>query len=273
MPAVLLLVGCSSSLNISDPGTAGTPSGTAGIGGTTGSGGAGGGGATGIGGSGGPVPLPACTASGPGFGVCFVNDAEARPITTNAHTSGAATIEAVGSGAAPVVCPSERVIGGGPSNWWFQARAADNRLWTISVLGLAGSTPLVRTGDVVTLDLDWRASVLIQGSDSVGQLQLSDAVGTPLLWASAKSSAGPDDPTWISFAGGDYVCGSVDMNCDRRQANVIATVNGSSMTLPPYGAASLGGYFVQVTESSKLCGDSARPFQAAAAKVLPTTSP
>ena len=275
MPAVALLGACSASLNTPDPGTAGTGGGgTAGIGGTTGIGGTGGGGATGIGGTGGSVPLPACTGSGTGFGVCFVNDAEARPTTTDAHTSGAATIEAVGSGAAPVSCPSERVIGGGaPSDWWFQARAADNRLWTIDVLGLGGSTPLVRTGDVVTLDLDWRASVLIQGSDSVGQLQLTDAAGTPLLWAGATNSASPADPTWISFAGGDYVCGSVEPLCDRRQRNVIASVNGSSMTLPPYGGASVGGYSVHVTNFATLCGDYQTAFKAAAAKISPVTTP
>ena len=293
LPAAVLLVACSGSLNTSDPGSGGTGgggdaggagsecgglsgagncvlTGEAGTSGTTGIGGT-----TGSGGSGGSLPLPACTVGGPGFGVCAVNDAEARPTTTNAHTSGAATIEAVGSGAAPVVCPTERVIGvGGPSNWWFQARAADNRLWTISVLGLAGSMPIVRTGDVVTLDLDWRASVLIQGGDSTGQMRLADATGTPLLWAGAKYNSGPDDPTWISFAGGDYVCGSADPACDERQGNVIATVNGSSMTLPPHGAASIGGYFVQVTYFPRNpCWDIQRAFRAAAAKISAVTTP
>ena len=126
----------------------------------------------------------------------------------------------------------------------------------------------------MTLDLDWRAILVIQGSDSVGQLQLTDAVGTPLLWAGAKNSASPEDPTWISFAGGDYVCGSVDMYCDKRRSNVIATVNGSSMTLPPSGgAASVGGYFLQATPFPEHCGDYAAAFKAAAAKMSPTTTP
>ena len=113
-----------------------------------------------------------------------------------------------------------------------------------------------------------------QGSESVGQLQLSDAAGTPLLWAGAhRNSASPADPTWISFAGGDYVCGSVEPFCDRRQRNVIATVNGSSMTLPPYGGASVGGYSVHVGKTATLCGDYQTAFKATAAKISPSTDP
>jgi hypothetical protein len=312
LPAVALLAACSGSLNTNPQGTAGSVggagdagatgmecgtrsgagncvlSGQAGVGGTTGIGGAdsvgtagiggtGGGGATGIGGSGGSVPLPACAVNGPMFGVCFVNDAEARPVTGDAQTSGAATIEAVGSGATPVSCSNVRYIGmSEPSHWWFQARAADNRLWTIGVRGLGG-TPIVRPGDVVTLDLDWDVGYLGIGVTSRnGLLQVSDAAGTPLLWAGSTQFRGPglpDAPTWISFAAGDYACGSVDMYCDRRERNVIATVNGSSMTLPPYGAASLGGYSLQVTYFAHFCADWEPPFEAAAAKVSPSTDP
>ena len=86
--------------------------------------------------------------------------------------------------------------------------------------------------------------------------------------------AEPDDPTWISFAAGDYVCGSADTFCDTRQGNVIATVNGSSMTLPPYGAASIGDYFVAATYFPiGLCGDFRDAFEAAAARLSPITSP
>ena len=309
LPAVVLLAACSGGLNPSNPGTAGTGgagtagiggtgSATAGIGGTTGIGGTGGatagiggtGGATagiggtgggrgmdtgGTGGSGGSVPLPACPANAPTFGICIGNDAEgSAPASLDTHTSGAATIEAVGSAVAPVSCRYGRAIGKwGPSDWWFQARSADNRLWTIGVQGLAGSTPLVSTGDVVTLDVDWKGSCIGPANCfSDGRLQLSDATGTPLLWAGRRSilRAFPNDQTWISFAAGDYVCGTGGTFCDMRQSNVVATVNGSSTTLPPFGAASVGGYFVGVTYfPAGLCGDSAPPFDAAAAKVSP----
>jgi hypothetical protein len=276
LPAVALLAACSGDLNTSSPGTAGI-SGIAGGGGTTGVGGTGGAGATGISGSGGSVPLPACAVNGPMFGVCFVNDAETRPVIGDAHTSGAATIEAVGSGTTPVSCSNVRYIGmSEPSHWWFQARAADNRLWTIGVRGL-GSTPIVGQGDVVTLDLDWDVGHPVPGITSFnGLLEVFDAAGTPVLWAGSTQFGGrgiPDAPNWISFAAGDYVCGSDDTFCDMRQTNVTATINGSSMTLPPYGAASLRGYSLQVTHFAQLCGDYAPPFQAAAAKASPSTDP
>ena len=243
-------------------------------------GGGGQGGATGIGGSGGAVTLPACPAHDLTFAVCIANDTEPATSLIETHTSGAATIEAVGSGATPGPCLYERVIGAGgrPSHWWFQARAADNRLWTIGVQGLGGSTPLVSRGDVVTLAVDWK--VICAGPANCwndGLLQLSDAAGTPLLWARSQpmfSAAPPVAPTWISCTAGDYVCGSGDTFCDMRESNVIATVNGSSMTLPPYGSASVGGYFVQVTSfAAGLCGDSMPVFEAAAAKASPTTTP
>ena len=144
--------------------------------------------------------------------------------------------------------------------------------------GLGGSTPLVSKDDLVTLDLDWKVPCAGPANCwSDGLVQLSDAAGTPLLWARAQPnfSASPVvAPTWISFAAGDYVCGSGDTFCDFKESNVIATVNGSSMTLPPYGSASLGGYLVGVTYfTAGLCGDSMPVFEAAAAKVSPTTTP
>ena len=202
-----------------------------------------------------------------------------RPVPSprETHTSGAATIEAVGSGTAPVGCPSEQAIGmGGQSPWWFQARAADNRLWTIRVAGLGGSTPLVSKGDVVTLELDWRVTYPVPGiTETNGLLQVSDGAGTPLLWAGSThwASAIPAAPTWISFRAGDDACGTGAF-CEQRQSNVIATVNGSSMTLPPYGAGTLGGYSLKVTYFASItCGDYSPPFQAAAAKVSPSTNP
>jgi len=292
VPAVVLLVACSSSLsNSNSQGTAGsgnnggdaggtgsecggwTGAGNCAVAGGAGTGGSGGttgtGGTTGIGGTGGTASLPACTANGPMFGVCFVNDAETGSLDRDTQTSGAATIAAVGSGDAPASCHSLRGIGmSDPSDWWFQARAADNRLWTIGVRGL-GDTPPVREGDVVALDVAWHLTYPVPGiTERNGFLQLSDAAGTPVLWAGSSTGAAiPNAPTWISFRSGDYVCGSADPLCDRRQRNVIATVNASSTTLPPYGAGSLDGYFLQVTYLAPLCGDYIPPFYAGAVRL------
>lgn len=270
--ALALLAACSSSLSSSNPGAAGRGGGgTTGIGGDGGTTGIGGdSGTTGAGGSAGASPLPACTATGPTFGVCFVSDAETTTASTTLSTSGTATIEAVGAGAAPASCTSRHVIGTGDSSQsWFRARAADNHLWTIGVLGLA-ATP-VQVGDTVSLDLDWRDSFPVPGVVvSDGKLQISDAAGTPLLWAGAN----PSPSTWISFSEGDAAC-SAD-TCllqERVQTNAIATVNGSSMKIPPYGAASLGGYRVQVTSFAGFCGDYAPPFEAAATRIATSPAP
>ena len=220
--------------------------------------------------------LPACTVFGPTFGVCVVNDMDVLgpesplPFYGVTNTSGPATIEAVGSGAAPAQCQLARWFGlDRPSQWWLQARAADNRLWTIGVLGLGDSTPLIRAGDAVTLDFDWDGPGEAAGSRGPhAQLQLSDAAGAPLLWAGANAPAS----TWISFTAGEDVCAGSTACASgmATQRNVIATVNGSSMTLPPFGAASLGSYILQVTEFEPRCpgGDFEPNFQAAAARVL-----
>ena len=295
LPAVALLAACSSSLT--DPattGSAGSGGATGGFigecgglsgagncarGGTGGSGGSGGttgAGATGVGGSGGSAPLPECAQVAVAFGVCFVNDAEDRTrFDFTAQTSGTATIEAVGSGNAPASCRDWRAVGiRNPSDWWIQARAADKRLWTMGVNGL-GSTPPVRVGDTVTLDVDWRINTTIPGAVTYnGKLQLSDAAGTPLLWAESRAFGGlgsiPDPSTWISFASGGAACSAGPCFADQQmiRSNVIATVNGNSATLPPNGVASLDNYTLGVTAFSNLCGDYAPPFEAAAAKVL-----
>jgi len=287
LPAVALLAACSSSLT--DPattGSAGSGGATGGFigecgglsgagncarGGTGGSGGSGG--TTGAGGSGSSVPLPACAQVAVAFGVCFVNDAEDRTrFDLTAQTSGAATIEAVGSGNAPASCREWRAVGiRNPSDWWIQARAADRRLWTIGVNGL-GSTPPVRVGDTITLDIDWRPNLAVPGIvGATGKLQLSDATGMPLLFAGSNA----DPATWISFASGGAACmtGDICLGQQVTETNVIATVNGNSATLPPYGVASLDNYTLGVTTFSSLCGDYAPPFEAAAAKVLPLNAP
>lgn len=306
MAAVALLVACSS--NLKEPGTTGSAgsnggagaTGTecgawsgagncasggtgAGIGGTTGAGGTTGGtggdgrggttgaGATGVGGfggTGGSVLLPTCTATQPTFGVCFANDTDHSSGFTDSQTSGSATIEAIGSGKAPGACNGGAVGLGEPSDWWIQARAADNRLWTIGVLGLAGSTPVVHVGDTVTLDVDWRITTPVMYVYARGTLQLSDATGTPLLFAASN----PSSSTWISFAPGGGVCDTRSCGSTQQaEEKVIATVNGSSMTLPPNGAATIDGYSVGVTYFAAPCanGDYIPSFQAAAVKLLP----
>jgi hypothetical protein len=205
------------------------------------------------------------------FGVCFTSDASDPG--SDMHINGPATIEAVGSGVAPAGCKDGGYFGlRTPNQWWLQARTADNHLWTIGVLGLGGNTPLVRTGDVVTLALDWLGwSGTYMYRDPVGQIQLLDAAGTPVLWAGSDA----EPPSWLSFAPGDYACKGGTFFCaDKGQKSVIATVNGSTMTLPPFGGASLGGYFVQVTMFYvELCGDVQYYFAAAAAKIPATTGP
>jgi len=282
LPAVALLVACSGSLNTSnDPGTAGSGGSSGGFRGECGAlsgagncarGGTGGGGPGG-GGTGGSAPLPACTLFGPMFSVCFANDMEQPATTTDLRltTSGAATIEAIGSGAAPASCVSAHGIGTrGAGPWWIQARAADNRLWTIGAAGLGTATPPVRVGDTVSLDLDWHEYSVVPASwEKQGRLQISDATGTPLLWAGADAAAEP----WISFTAGDYVCASNDTPCDTGMKNVTAIVNGTSITMPPFCAASVGGYFLQVTRFSRLCGDYHEAFEAAAVRVSPMTGP
>jgi len=295
LPAVALLAACSSSLT--DPATTGSAGsggatggfigecgglsgagncargGTGGSGGTTGGGGNGGAGATGVGGSGGTAPLPACTVSAPTFGVCLVNDAEDLRRIGDVRTSGTATIEAIGSGNAPAPCREAHAVGiRNPSDWWIQARAADNRIWTIGVQGLGGSTPLVHVGDTVALDVDWSYSTAVPGAVGAdAKLQLSDAAGTPLLWAGSSAWGGagsiPSPATWISFAPGAAACAETCGLNQQTRTNVIATVNGSSMTLPPNGGATVNYYDLGVTYFSSLCGDYAAPFEAAAVKV------
>ncbi len=283
LPAVALLAACSSSLN--DPSTAGS-AGRGGNGGFTNDCGAlsgagncargGSSGPTGAGGTGGSAPLPACTATAATFGVCFVNDAEdPNRLPFDASTSGAATVEAIGSGYAPASCRERHAVGiRNESDWWIQARAADNRLWTIGVSGLGAGAPAIHVGDTVSLVIDWHNSTAVPGAVGAnGNLQLSDAAGTPLLWAGSSAwgaTQTPNPSTWISFAPGGAACAETCAVNPGNRTDVIATVNGSSTTLPPDGAATLSGYSLAATYFASLCGDYAPPFEAAAVKVAAT---
>jgi hypothetical protein len=253
------------------------PAGTAGIAGIAGIAGSGGnGGSGGDGGSGGSTSLPICASGAVAFGVCFTSDADVLPLPSvpndrGTSTTGAATIVDVGTGPAPAQCESARAFGArGTSDWWFQAKAADNHVWTIGVRGL-GNAPLVQKNDTVTLNLDWRGYTLGVGfGHPWGELQLSDAAATPLLWASSDK----DTTTWVSLTAGAASCAFNDV-CDITRNDVVASVNGSQATLPSYGTTSLGGYYLVVGQSVRTtpmgpsqCQDNFGPaFEAAAAKV------
>lgn len=251
-----------------------------GSGGSAGSAGSGGTGGSGGGGTGG-MSLPICGGGAPTFGVCFMSDADVLPLPSvpndrGVSTAGAATILEVGTGPAPAECESARSFGRrGTSEWWFQAKAADDHVWTIGVHGL-GNTPLVNKADTVTLNLDWRGYTLGVGfGHPWGELQLSDGAATPLLWASADKNT----TTWVTLAAGAASCAFNDL-CDISRNDVVATVNGSQATVPSYGATSLGGYYLAVGQSVRTtpmgpsqCQDNFGPaFDAAAAKV-PVSGP
>jgi hypothetical protein len=221
-----------------------------------------------------------CADGTPAFGICFVNDADVLPLPqlevndrgtrTNGPTAG--TIVAVGTGTAPAQCESARVFGSrGASEWWFQAQTAD-RLWTIGVRGL-GTAPQVNTNDSVTLDLDWTGATSgTEYGPPKGHLQLSNAAATPLLWSAALAGAATHDAGWLMLEPGAAVCTSTAL-CAGSGFDVVFSVNGSTVTLPPFGAASIGGYKVasgaQVgPRTSSQCFDYlGEPFVAAAAKL------
>jgi len=243
---VSLLAACSASSGTSDT------TGTAGTAGTGAAGTASTAGTTGTGGTGGSSGLPVCAGGAPTFGVCFVSDADVLPLPlpgndaagTRTNGATAATIMDVGIGTAPAQCESARAFGArGPSDWWFQAKTADNHLWTIGVRGLA-SAPLVAKNDSVTLDLDWHGTQISSYGPPKGHLQLSNAAATPLLWAGAASgNVGTDGPGWLTFMPGAPICRTTDP-CDAGGYDVVFTVNSSRATLPPSGSATTGGYFV-----------------------------
>lgn len=290
LPAALLLVGCSASLgNEGRPGTAGS-SGTGGmIDGTAGRGGTGG--AGGRGGTGGPsVPDLACPTGTPTFSVCVVNDADVLPLPISGTggmagrfrdsvTNATASVEAVGTGSAPAQCENARVFGAAATtDWWFQVRTADKKLWTIGLSGL-GNAPVLKTGDSVTLDLtyerttDW-GSVPIGPVRVDGYVQLSNATRTPLLWAG--TSAGYS-ATWLQLNKGQALCTitSAQYDCPSTRYEVMATVNGSVAAVAPFSAANVGGYYLAVGEynigmprtQSSCVFDAPPPFAAAAVKI------
>jgi hypothetical protein len=161
----------------------------------------------------------------------------------------AATVEAVGTGAAPAQCQSARVFGAATSSdWWLQVRTADRKLWTIGVGGL-GNTVMIKAGDSVTLDLVYQytpAGGFWQMPAAIsGHLQLSNATGTPLLWAGLNSfSSG----TWLSLMSGQALCDQKTGLCPSTRYEIMATINGSVATLAPFSATSLAGYHLAVGE-------------------------
>jgi hypothetical protein len=291
LPAALLLVACSGDLGggQGQPGTGGrTGTGQGGGGGQGGVAGAamgGAGGAAGQGGTGGlagMLMLPACPTGGaPMFTVCVVSNADVLPLpnmSSDSITAAAATVEAVGTGDAPSQCGSARVFGAaGSTGWWLQARTADQVLWTIGLGGFGIVPTTVQVGNHVTLDLAYRRTTNYGPVPNLppkvsGSVQLSDAAGTPLIWAGSASSGG----TWLSLTRGQPLCNvQPDYGCVTARFDVMATVNGSVATLAPFSARYIAGYYVTVGEYDVVTmqyGDTAcafngpPPFVAAAVK-------
>lgn len=256
--ATLLVVACSRDLG--GNGQTGTGTGQGGHGGSGGTGGtfSGGGrggepvaGAGGTAGAGGASMLAVCPTGTPTFSVCVVSDADILPLSNGSGgspetardsiTAAAATVEAIGTGAAPAQCSSARVFGATTSSdWWLQVRTADTKLWTIGLAGL-GNALNVQIGDHVTFDLQhvrMPQSPFAPGS-AVGSVQLSDAAGTPLLWAGADTVMA----SWLTLDQGQPICGSNNNGCMTTRYEVIATVNGSVATLAPFSATYIGGYY------------------------------
>ena len=92
----------------------------------------------GIGGSGGATTRPTCPSGMVTFSICVVNDADMLPLGGSGGASGAihdsivaaaATVEAIGTGAAPAQCQNARVFGAAvSSDRWLQVRTADTKL-------------------------------------------------------------------------------------------------------------------------------------------------
>jgi hypothetical protein len=249
LAGALLLVACSRDMGGNGQGGRGT-GGAAGMS----FGGIGGGG---MGGFAGAPMLPVCPTATPTFSVCVVSDADVLPFPATATwrdsvMAAAATVEAVGVGAAPAQCANARVFGAATSSdWWVQVRTAGGVLWTIGLGGL-GDAPVVHAGDAVRLDLDyWRTTTMPGLPMPSGHVQLSNTAGTPVLWAGLNFSSGvtwlsPSGVTWLSLAVGQPLCGYESGLCPVRRYDVIATVNGSVATVAPFSAVDLGGYYLAV---------------------------
>ena len=280
--AALVPVACGGDLSgEASPGTAGSSgTGQGGTGGAVGQGGTGGaagrggtGGAAGRGGAGdaagrggtwgGSLPdLPACPTGTPTFSVCVVRDSDVLPLPISGvggmagmHRdlvkAAVGNVETVGAGTAPARCQDARVFGATASgDWWFQVRTSDNVLWTIGLSGL-GDTPLVMTGDKVTLDLDYERTTYYGAVPegpvkALGWVQVSNGAGTPLVWAGVANYG----MTWLSLNRGQGLCNltTATFGCPATRYEVAATVNGSAATVAPFSAANVGSYYLAVGE-------------------------
>jgi hypothetical protein len=164
---------------------------------------------------------------------------------TGTSTSGQASITDVGVGSAPAGCESGRVFGRqAPSDWWFQAHAMDGKLWTICVHGM-GSVPAIAQGDVVLLDVDYKAGVFFGFGPAQGNLEVRDAAGTSMLAGVSDSRA--RGTRTIDLVRGAPVCAfaqSTSSTClaGGTRNEVVATTNGETITLPPFAVGDVGGY-------------------------------
>ena len=220
--------------------------------------------------------VPACESGEPTFSVCFVKDTDVLPVPTGSGeplftASGTATVEAVGVGSAPAQCESARVFGARrTSDWWLQIRLGGN-LWTIGVQGLGGS-PGLQVGDDVAFAVRYMGFTASFGfGPPQGQMSLVDAAGAPILLA----IAGYSDATWFTVkSNGRPVCAFPADSCDLGRTEMTVTVNGASATLPPFGAADVGGFHAAIgdttVEAPGRCADNFGPgFYAGASKLVP----
>lgn len=222
--------------------------------------------------------VPACESGEPTFSVCFVKDTDVLPVPTGSGdplftASGTATVEAVGTGSAPAQCESARVFGARrTSDWWLQIRLGGN-LWTIGVQGLGGS-PGLQVGDNVDFAVRYMGFTASFGfGPPQGQMSLADAAGAPILLA----IAGYSDATWFTAtSNGRPVCAFPADSCDRGRTEMTVTVNGASDTLPPFGAADVGGFHAAIGDTTvgvsapDSCADHFGPaFYAGASKLVP----
>jgi hypothetical protein len=196
------------------------------------------------------------------FGVCFVNDADQLPLPPLAQDPGvemmgAATVQGVGLGPAPASCESARVIGTrGTSDWWFQAKAADGRSWTIGLRGL-GNVPLVKKDDQVALSLIYSGTLFhLSYGPPEGELQLSDAGARPLLWAGTTNNGFMT--TWMWLGRGNVVCSFPADSCDVTRFDIAGAIDGQPVRVPAFGTAYSGAYFVAVGQAVRPVVDDTR---------------
>jgi hypothetical protein len=143
------------------------------------------------------------------------------------------------------MCENSRYFGGSTNEkeWFFQARTADNRLWTIGASGLPA--PLLRAGDTVTFDVSVTAGLRVSPSTVVssGQMNVSTSAGDSLLWVFAAGYGSAQIGGFDVNPGtpcGSGCIGSVN------SVSVSSEATGENVVVPPSSSADIDGYHVVV---------------------------